>query len=406
MSILMKKYFFAIIIVLTLSLFVFIKTTKAADPPLGCSCPGPGGTCVGGPSYWVSPTQYQGYYYCSMSGGFFPCPGPIRGWKQILQTGELLEDSHGCDSPGCISHNCAVGGILWEKIPAPTCTLTANPPSLGGGVTTSTLSWTTTNIDLSMDSAIISNNIDATIITATATPGDATVSPIIDTVYTMTVNNSETATYSATITILSASCTITADPSGVFALGETSRISWTIENATGGAINGVALTPAEVAAKSGSFITPPITGSTVYNMTVAGTINGSCAVTIDLLSPPTGGLIPCGRLVNSPPAAGEPDLIDESKPCNLCALFFLLKNIINFVTTLAIGIGVFILVIAGLLYATSVGNPKNIELAKSAVSSTLIGLAIIFIAWLVIAVILQGMGYSGMGTWSQVNCMI
>ncbi len=119
-----------------------------------------------------------------------------------------------------------------------------------------------------------------------------------------------------------------------------------------------------------------------------------------------GGLVPCGRLANSPPAAGEPDLIDESKPCNLCAIFFMLKNIINFITTLAIGIGVFILIIAGLLYALSAGNARHIELAKSAASSVITSMIIIFIAWLLIVALLQILGYSNVGTWSQVNCMI
>lgn len=114
-----------------------------------------------------------------------------------------------------------------------------------------------------------------------------------------------------------------------------------------------------------------------------------------------GGLVPCGRLVK-----GNDPNIDMTKPCTLCALFYMLKNIINFVMTLAIGVGVFILVIAGLLYATAAGNTRKIELAKSAVTSAIIGISIIFIAWMAIAVILQGMGYANMTTWNQVNCVL
>jgi len=113
-----------------------------------------------------------------------------------------------------------------------------------------------------------------------------------------------------------------------------------------------------------------------------------------------GGLVPCGRLADNTTTAD----IDESAPCSLCAMFYMLKNIINFVMTLAIGIGVFILVIAGLLYALSTGDSRKIELAKSAVTSAIIGIAIIFIAWMAVAVILQGMGYANMTTWNQVNC--
>ncbi|MBU4056982.1 hypothetical protein KJ695_03690, partial [Patescibacteria group bacterium] len=68
-----------------------------------------------------------------------------------------------------------------------------------------------------------------------------------------------------------------------------------------------------------------------------------------------GGLVPCGRNCDDP----STNDIDESKPCDLCAAFYMLKKIINFATELAVGIAVFILVIAGLLYAFSAGNPGN-----------------------------------------------
>ncbi|MBU3999936.1 pilin [Patescibacteria group bacterium] len=117
---------------------------------------------------------------------------------------------------------------------------------------------------------------------------------------------------------------------------------------------------------------------------------------------PTGGLVPCGRMIDN----SDTTEIDESKPCDLCAAFYMLKNIINFVTELAVGIAVFILVIAGLLYVFSAGDPGKIESAKSAITYALMGLAIIFAAWLVIAVILQGLGYADINTWNQVNCAL
>ena len=84
----------------------------------------------------------------------------------------------------------------------------------------------------------------------------------------------------------------------------------------------------------------------------------------------------------------------------------MLKKIINYILTLSIGIGVFILVIAGLLYSTSAGDSGRISTAKSAATSVIIGLIIIFSAWLVIAVILQSMGYAGIGAWNQVKCVL
>lgn len=123
-----------------------------------------------------------------------------------------------------------------------------------------------------------------------------------------------------------------------------------------------------------------------------------CSVTFPDL---TTGLVPCGRISDNT-ATGD---IDESQPCSLCAGFYMLKNVINFVLELAIGMGVFILVVAGLLYALSAGNSRNIDKAKAAITSAIIGIAIIFVAWLIIAVILQAMGYANMTTWNQVNCI-
>lgn len=197
-------------------------------------------------------------------------------------------------------------------------------------------------------------------------------------------------------------CTLTASPDSI-TQGQTENItvSWTTTNAASATLNGVATLPNT----AGSKVFPGVSTAATYTLAITGdVVVPPCIASVNIFTPPTGGLIPCGRLGNLPPAEGETDLIDESQPCSLCAMFYLLKKIINFITALSAGIGVFILIIAGLLYALSAGNPRNIELAKSAVTSVLIGLAIIFTAWLAIAVILQGMGYAGIGTWYQVSC--
>ncbi|MDP3057523.1 MAG: VCBS repeat-containing protein [bacterium] len=199
-------------------------------------------------------------------------------------------------------------------------------------------------------------------------------------------------------------CTLSASPASIVS-GDSSVLTWTTANATSATIDNSigSVTPVNT---GGINVSPAAT--TTYIMTATGSGTSTCQTIINVSPPPpppTGGLVPCGRLANAIPASG-PDLIDESAPCTLCALFYMLKNIINFVMTLSVGIGVFILVIAGLLYAFSAGNPGKISLAKSAVTSAIIGIAIIFIAWMAIAVILQGMGYANMATWNQVNCTL
>ncbi|MBU3964762.1 pilin [Patescibacteria group bacterium] len=150
------------------------------------------------------------------------------------------------------------------------------------------------------------------------------------------------------------------------------------------------------------FFQPPSLDSSFFKLNALGVNVVKAECVPEAPTAPTGGLVPCGRIIDDQ----STPLINENEPCTLCALFYMLKNVINFVMTLAIGIGVFILVIAGLLYAFSAGNPGKIELAKSAVTSALIGMAIVFIAWMAVAVILQGMGYANISTWNQVACNV
>jgi len=115
-----------------------------------------------------------------------------------------------------------------------------------------------------------------------------------------------------------------------------------------------------------------------------------------------GGLVPCARSVDDPSTPG----IDESKPCNVCAMFYMLKSIINYLMTLGLSIGLFIMILAGLLYALSAGNARRINMAKSAMSTVIASIIIIFIAWLAIAALLQLIGYANVGVWNQVNCNV
>jgi len=94
------------------------------------------------------------------------------------------------------------------------------------------------------------------------------------------------------------------------------------------------------------------------------------------LPPSTGGLVPCGRNQDDINTGG----IDESAPCNLCTGFYMLKLILNFIMALSGGILLLILVVTGLVYAFSVGNPGRIQKAKDALKYALMGFTIIFIS--------------------------
>lgn len=281
----------------------------------------------------------------------------------------------------------------------PTCTLFASQPSVVIN-TPFDLIWTTTDAS----SASINNGVGAA---APIAGGSISATPAAlgSTIYIMTAVDAVgvSTTCQATINVIPPFCTLTANPNGVFANG-TTDLYWdivgaaTVPNAS--INNGVGtITP-----PSGNISTPPISADTTFILSFTGSnaLSYSCSVNVGLIQPPTGGLIPCGRLTNDPATTD----IDESQPCSLCAMFYLLKNIINFVMTLSVGIAVFILIMSGLFYALSAGNSRTIESAKSAAISAIIGIAIITVAWLVIAVILQGLGYASFTTWNQVSCIL
>jgi len=106
-------------------------------------------------------------------------------------------------------------------------------------------------------------------------------------------------------------------------------------------------------------------------------------------------LVPCGGPAN---------------PCKLCHFFVLFTNIVNFVlfcivpplAALMIAIGGFYLIFSG-------ENPENVKKGGGIIKATLIGLLIVFSAWLVVNLFFQLIGvadWTGLKSWWQINCPI
>lgn len=112
------------------------------------------------------------------------------------------------------------------------------------------------------------------------------------------------------------------------------------------------------------------------------------------------GLIPCG-------GKGEP-------PCQLCHLFVLLQNIINFILFQFVPpLAVLMIVIGGVMFFFAGGNPASAERAKQILTATIIGLVIIYASWMLVGTILSAIGLSDFGVglvgpdkWFQINCPI
>lgn len=122
-----------------------------------------------------------------------------------------------------------------------------------------------------------------------------------------------------------------------------------------------------------------------------------------IYAPVIGGLVPCGRIDDNPGTSW-----DDTAPCDTCFVFQLIYNIISYIARISFAVAVFMIVIAGLMYAISVGNVERTQKAKSIILMALRGLVIIFVAWVLVAVILALLGYIHplSGDWRAVDCAL
>jgi len=115
------------------------------------------------------------------------------------------------------------------------------------------------------------------------------------------------------------------------------------------------------------------------------------------------GLVPCG-------GPTQPD-------CNFCHTFALVNNIIKFLLVpSALNPAPIVLVAASLLFAVggffffiSAGSTARLERGKQIIIATIIGLLIIYGAWLFISLLLTSLGvivWEGVGTWFEIPCAI
>jgi hypothetical protein len=101
--------------------------------------------------------------------------------------------------------------------------------------------------------------------------------------------------------------------------------------------------------------------------------------------------------------------IDASDPCEICDIFGLFTNIINQVLFLYIPlIAPIFLIIGGFYILTAAGNPNRQSQGKSVVTAVVIGLIIIYTAWVAISTILTFLGvfaWTGLEDWwIMANC--
>ena len=106
-------------------------------------------------------------------------------------------------------------------------------------------------------------------------------------------------------------------------------------------------------------------------------------------------LIVCSLLLVSVPSVnakmwtpGNP-LVPCTNDCTICHLAQGIHNITKFIISIIAVTGTVIIVVAGIMYIVSSGNPQMTTLAKSAMTNALVGIVIILTAFLLITFIIN-----------------
>ena len=105
-------------------------------------------------------------------------------------------------------------------------------------------------------------------------------------------------------------------------------------------------------------------------------------------------LVPCG-------GPGQP-------ACQFCHIFVLLNNIIHFILfTLTPIVAALMIVIGGFYLLIAGPNPELFSKGKAILTATVIGLVIVFVAWVFLNTFLDFLGvaeWTGLKTWWQIRC--
>lgn len=103
------------------------------------------------------------------------------------------------------------------------------------------------------------------------------------------------------------------------------------------------------------------------------------------------GLVPCGQT--------------PANPCQLCHFFQLAHNILEFIlVVLAPILGAFLFAWGGFVWLTAMGAPARVRQGQQIILAAVIGILIVYGAWVFINLLLQVLGaatYSGTGGWGR-----
>lgn len=125
-------------------------------------------------------------------------------------------------------------------------------------------------------------------------------------------------------------------------------------------------------------------------------------------------LVPCG--INTKAISQSDGGVTYEDECTICHLQILAQNIIRFLVAISVAVAALLFANAGFLYVTSPGNAGNISRAHHLFTSTLVGIIIILVAYLLVDTILKmtlktegGVGVvykseGAYGPWNKILC--
>ena len=101
-----------------------------------------------------------------------------------------------------------------------------------------------------------------------------------------------------------------------------------------------------------------------------------------------GGFVPCAKMCD------DPDTLDnECDPCTLCHFFVMFDTILDFVFfTIVPVVAVLMIVISGAMFFFATGSPSTLETAKKALTSVVLGIIVVYSAFLIIGLFLMAIG--------------
>ncbi|MFA5250606.1 MAG: pilin [Parachlamydiales bacterium] len=108
---------------------------------------------------------------------------------------------------------------------------------------------------------------------------------------------------------------------------------------------------------------------------------------------PGQGLVPCGT---------------PGCPCEICDLFKMINNIVNYIVLVIVPlVAILFVAYGGFQYITAAGDPGKTQDAKNILTAVVVGLIIIYGAWVAVEYFLKAIGvadWTGLKTWYQISC--